>query len=251
LRSSRTERRRQYRNLHGRGARPENTLTLLRQTAERQYVEGHKLRVIEAGGGRFAARRAAATWSKRPSAICTSANDSPSYLVTYLTANSALVDAAAINLAGDADFSRNFPAATDHPAGWLKLAGGDDALGGLTSDDFVGVDGGRRQPDRHPGHGKDITDVSIVIVPGMWASVIQSALITHCESLKSRFAIIDPPNGLDNRRYPDIPARPLDTKYAALLLPLGRGPRIRASRRMSQWRRPGHMGPGYMRRVDN
>ncbi len=220
-----------------------NTLTLSAKP-QKQYVEGHKLRVIEAEVAIRCAPSSGDVVEETFGNLHLS-NDSPSYLVTYLTANSALVDAAAINLAGDADLTK-FPAAPT-TGGWLKLAGGDDALGGLTSDDFVGVDGGSGNRTGIQAM-EDITDVSIVIVPGMWASVIQSALITHCESLKSRFAIIDPPNGLDIAGIRTFRA-PLDTKYAALYYPwvVVRDPSLAQDVAMAT---SGHMA-GLYARVDN
>jgi phage tail sheath protein FI len=220
-----------------------NTLTLSGKPANK-YYEGHKLRVIEAE----VAIRYQPTGGDVVEETFSNlhlGNDSPSYLATNVNTNSALVDVSAVNLAGNEDLGK-FPAApTD--GGWLKLAGGDDALAGLTSDDFVGVDGGS-------GHRtgiqamEDITDVSIVVVPGMWSSVIQSALITHCEALKSRFAIIDPPNRLDMAGIRSFRA-PLDTKYAALYYPwvVVRDPSVAQDVAMAP---SGHMA-GLYARVDN
>jgi phage tail sheath protein FI len=52
----------------------------------------------------------------------------------------------------------------------------------------------------------------------MWSQTIQSALINHCESLKYRFGILDPPDTLS---IDGIIAfrEPLDTEYAALYYP--------------------------------
>ena len=56
------------------------------------------------------------------------------------------------------------------------------------------------------------------IVPGVWSPDVHSALITHCELLRDRFAILDPPDGLGIEEIRDFRA-PLDTKYAALYYP--------------------------------
>jgi phage tail sheath protein FI len=115
-----------------------------------------------------------------------------------------------------------FPTAfTQDPAprlgGWLTLSGGDDKLGSLTVEDFVGVDGGS-------GHRtgiqalEDIDEIAICAVPGMWSQTVQGALIDHCELLKDRFAILDPPDGLD---IDGIGAfrQVFDTEYSALYYP--------------------------------
>ena len=105
---------------------------------------------------------------------------------------------------------------------WKALADGDDDLGSLDVDAFVGVDGG---PGKRTGIQalEDIDEVSIVIAPSMWSSLVQNALIAQCELLKYRFAILDPrpvsPTAVDP--IGDIRAfrEGFDTKYAALYFP--------------------------------
>ena len=110
-----------------------------------------------------------------------------------------------------------FPTASPH-GGWMRLpTGGDDQLGALSVEDFVGVDGGS-------GHRtgiqalEDIDEIAICAVPGMWSQTVQSSLIDHCELLKDRFAILDPPDG---ETIDGIGAfrQVLDTEYAALYYP--------------------------------
>jgi phage tail sheath protein FI len=109
-----------------------------------------------------------------------------------------------------------FPTASPQ-GGWLTLAGGDDALGALSVEDFVGVDGGT-------GHRtgiqamEDIDEIAICAVPGMWSQTVQASLIDHCELLKDRFAILDPPDG---ESIDGIGAfrQAFDTEYAALYYP--------------------------------
>jgi phage tail sheath protein FI len=101
--------------------------------------------------------------------------------------------------------------------GWLTLSGGDDRLDALSVEDFVGVDGGS-------GHRtgiqamEDIDEIAICAVPGMWSQTVQAALINHCEMRRDRFAILDPPDGLD---IDGIGAfrQVFDTEYAALYYP--------------------------------
>ena len=84
-------------------------------------------------------------------------------------------------------------------------------------EDFVGADGGS-------GHRtgiqamEDIDEIAICAVPGMWSQTVQAALIDHCELLKDRFAILDPPDGQD---IDGIGAfrQVFDTEYAALYYP--------------------------------
>jgi phage tail sheath protein FI len=90
-------------------------------------------------------------------------------------------------------------------------APGDDA--------YVGDDNG---PGQRTGIQalKDIDQVSIVAVPGMTSQTIQNSMITHCETLMDRFAILDP-EYKTNKALQDIQdqRRRYDTKYAALYFP--------------------------------
>ena len=65
---------------------------------------------------------------------------------------------------------------------------------------------------------EDIDEIAICAVPGVWSGSVQSALVTHCESLKDRFAILDPQDGLDIEGIRAFRA-PFDTRYAALYYP--------------------------------
>jgi phage tail sheath protein FI len=109
-----------------------------------------------------------------------------------------------------------FPTASPH-GGWLQLSGGLDNLETLSVEDFVGVDGGS-------GHRtgiqamEDIDAIGICAVPGMWSQTVQAALIDHCEMLKDRFAILDPPDGLDIDGIGSF-RQVFDTEYAALYYP--------------------------------
>lgn len=111
---------------------------------------------------------------------------------------------------------REFPTP---PAGvWLSLTdGGTDAFEGLDTGDFVGTDGGSGKRTGIVAL-EDIDEVSVCAVPGVWAGTVESALITHCEQLKDRFAILDPQDNLDIEGIQAFRA-PFDTKYAALYYP--------------------------------
>jgi hypothetical protein len=129
---------------------------------------------------------------------------------------------------------------------WGDLIGGRDNLGGLQPDDFVGVEGGSEASTGIQAL-EFIDEISIALAPGMWSSAVQSALIIHCETLKDRFAIIDPPDGLDIEGIRDF-RDPFDTKYAALYYPwvVVRDPFLRRDVHLAP---SGHMA-GIYARVD-
>ena len=100
----------------------------------------------------------------------------------------------------------------------VTLAGGAD--GNVPSDaDYIGVDNG---PNQRSGIRAlaDIDEISIIAVPGITSQIVQNEMITHCELLLDRFAILDPEYNL-NSAIPDvINQRNLyDSKYAALYFP--------------------------------
>jgi phage tail sheath protein FI len=91
-----------------------------------------------------------------------------------------------------------------------------DGSDGSGTIDYIGSD----VPPRSGLHAlSEIEDVRIVAIPGQVGSDVQSALITHCEKLRYRFAVLD--NNDAHRDVNDILAdRALfDTSYAALYAP--------------------------------
>lgn len=75
----------------------------------------------------------------------------------------------------------------------VNLAGGDN--GGVPGpDEYIGVDNG---PGRRSGIRAlaDIDEISIVAVPGISDTAVQAQLIIQCETLKDRFAVLDPAVG--------------------------------------------------------
>lgn len=60
-----------------------------------------------------------------------------------------------------------------------------------TDGDYVGTDGG---PGQRTGLQafNEIDGVNIVCIPGVTSDAVQKAMITHCESMKDRFCILDP-----------------------------------------------------------
>jgi uncharacterized protein len=102
----------------------------------------------------------------------------------------------------------------------LTLLNGVDGTGAPLPSSYIGVDNG---PGSRTGIQAlaDALDVSIVAVPGIAGTPNQpivNALITHCETLRYRFAIVDPS---ENSTLPGIQLQRglYDTKYAALYYP--------------------------------
>jgi phage tail sheath protein FI len=139
--------------------------------------------------------------------------DDPASLVNTLASRSQLVRATALpDLSTD---PTKFPTAPIGP--WLTLGDGSDSYGTLSVADFAGEDGGSGSRTGIVAL-EDIDEVAICAVPGVWSGTVESALITHCELLKDRFAILDPQDGLDTEGIQTF-REPFDTKYAALYYP--------------------------------
>lgn len=92
----------------------------------------------------------------------------------------------------------------------VKARGGDrDAL-------FIGRDNG---PGQRTGMKvfEEVDEIAIVVAPGQTSPAIQDAVLSHCETRKDRFAILDSPEtisgGVD--RLP----KPRDSKYGAYYFP--------------------------------
>src|SRR2546423_6828927 len=87
--------------------------------------------------------------------------------------------------------------------------------------DYIGQDNG---PGQRTGIQAltDIDSISIIAVPGITAQAVQNALINHCESLRYRFAVLDPaPKSLNPPKSADLAGiqaqrSQYDTKYAAI-----------------------------------
>jgi uncharacterized protein len=136
------------------------------------------------------------------------------YVVTHVNALSQLVRARTRAGYSDSDLT-NFPTGTGGIA--AALSNGDDQLASLTPEDFVGADSGSGNRTGIQAL-EDIDEISICMVPNVWSATVRSALITHCEVLKDRFAIVDPQDGLSIEGIRAF-REPIDTKYAALYYP--------------------------------
>lgn len=177
------------------------------------YHEGDTLRVIEA---EVTVRHVAPGGEEttEPFAGLRLTDDAdPSSLIAGVNLQSDLIRLEA-GVDYDAQDLARFPAAA---APWVPLTGGDDALGSLSSADFIGVNLG---PGNRTGIQslEEIDQVAICIAPGMWDVDVRNALIVHCSTLADRFAILDPPPGLSVQEIEAFRA-PIDTTYAALYYP--------------------------------
>jgi len=150
-------------------------------------------------------------------------NTIPSYYATVINNGSSLL-AVPSSAVGDSatDNPTIFPSAPDGLN--LVLMNGLDGTGAPTDVAYIGVDNG---PGQRTGIQAliDADDIAIVAVPGVTDQNVQLALITHCEILRYRFAILDPaPHGGSGdvaASLPDIHAQrnQFDTKYAAIYYP--------------------------------
>lgn len=97
------------------------------------------------------------------------------------------------------------------------LAHGDDGAAPPSEDAYIGTDLG---PGRRTGIQAliDVDEVAICAVPGIWSPAVQGALINHCELMKDRFAVIDPPPALSVQEVQDH-RNLFDTQYAAIYHP--------------------------------
>jgi phage tail sheath protein FI len=189
------------------------------------YYEDHRLRVIEAEVNvRYAPNDVIVdeeTFTNlRLASNTPEQRESLSNLVTNVNTLSRYVE-----LALGAGFVSNslasFPAvvppAPNSNTLWLPLTGGADNYNALTVDDFVGVDAGSGNRTGIQAL-EDIDEIAVCMAPSIWSSTVHSALIQHCETLKDRFAILDPRDGLSIEGIRDV-REALDTKYAALYYP--------------------------------
>jgi phage tail sheath protein FI len=148
-------------------------------------------------------------------------NTIPSYYATVINNGSTLLSVPS-TASGDSttDDPFIFPSAPDGLN--LSLINGTDGTAAPADSDYIGVDNG---PGSRTGIQAltDADDIAIVAVPGITSQDVQNALITHCETLLYRFAILDPaPHAGDNPpTLDDIQAQRnlYDTKYAAIYYP--------------------------------
>jgi phage tail sheath protein FI len=196
-------------------------LVTLSQNLAQSYFEGHRLRVIEAEVLVRYERDGVVQASEDFPNLHLVDDGTMNFLVTQINNRSQLVDV--VTLGGFSDSQlQDFPAVPPPAAGtpdslWQRLDGGDNRFDLLTVDDFVGVDGGSGARTGIQAL-EDVTEISICTVPNIWSTTVQSALVIHCETLKYRFVVLDPQDGLSVEGIQTF-REPFDTKYAALYYP--------------------------------
>src|SRR6185437_15577324 len=162
------------------------------------YLEGHKLRVIEA---EVSARQEGPNGEllKQEDFVNLQLKDNKDlgFLVTTIKTLSSLLAAPTLGAgfpddAGLKDFA-NFPIAANGT--WARLENGADNIELLSVDDFVGEDKGKGNRTGIQAF-EDIDEISICLTPCIWSPVVHAGLIQHCEALKDRFAILDPKDNL-------------------------------------------------------
>jgi len=65
---------------------------------------------------------------------------------------------------------------------------------------------------------EDVEDINIVVAPGQTHPAIQDAVLSHCENMRYRFAILDAPEVIEKGGVDKIP-KPRDSKYGAYYFP--------------------------------
>ncbi len=96
--------------------------------------------------------------------------------------------------------------------------GSDGSIGSVTAAEYMGVNAG---PGKRTGIQAfiEISDVSMMAVPGITIPDVQLSLVAHCETTKSRFAVLDVPR--DRKKIDEILEYKdmFDTSYAAMYHP--------------------------------
>ncbi|MDD2420957.1 MAG: phage tail sheath subtilisin-like domain-containing protein [Heliobacteriaceae bacterium] len=102
--------------------------------------------------------------------------------------------------------------------GVLFSGGSDGSIGGITAADYMGSNAG---PGKRTGIQAfiEISDVSMLAVPGITIPDVQLSLVAHCETTKSRFAVLDVPR--NKKKIDEILEHKdmFDTSYAAMYHP--------------------------------
>ncbi len=82
---------------------------------------------------------------------------------------------------------------------------------------YIGADNG---PGTRTGLKalEDVDDVNIVCAPGQTDPVIQDAVLTHCENMRYRFAVMDSPEVIEKGGVDKLP-KPRDSKYGGYYFP--------------------------------
>lgn len=82
---------------------------------------------------------------------------------------------------------------------------------------YIGTDNG---PGTRTGLKafEDIDEINVVCAPGQTDPAIQDAVLSHCENMRYRFAILDSPETIEKGGVDKLP-KPRDSKYGAYYFP--------------------------------
>ncbi len=111
----------------------------------------------------------------------------------------------------------------DNEQGW-KLGGGNDGIPDDEDTDaeinttYEGVDNSEPADRKGIYTLKNIDDISIVAIPGIYTQHLQNKLIIHCETMNDRFAVLDSEEKADLDEI-QTQRNFYDSKYAALYYP--------------------------------
>jgi uncharacterized protein len=98
------------------------------------------------------------------------------------------------------------------------LMNGDDAIGDVTDNTYIGEDNVNPRDRKGLFTLKNINEISIVAIPGRTSQPVQQALIDHCELMRYRFAVLDSLEG-DGVAELQEQRGLFDSRYAALYYP--------------------------------
>lgn len=104
-------------------------------------------------------------------------------------------------------------------SGTITLTGGEDGnIGAVSATTFIGEDKG---PGKRTGIQAFIENdnVSMLAVPGITMPDVVVSLVSHCENLKSRFAVLDMPKELTKTKELIEYREMIDSSYAAMYHP--------------------------------
>lgn len=133
-------------------------------------------------------------------------------------------------------------AGDDRPKAETKSTGG-----GIGDDSATSWNDLNTKPDTYLAPLAKLHDASLIAAPGATDAALQLALIQHCESLKDRFAILDPDAGLDITGITNQFASTRSARgYAALYYPriVVKDP---TTGKNATWPPSGHMAGVYAR----
>jgi hypothetical protein len=188
---------------------------------DKSFVEGDSLRIIEAqllvqylSGGEISIEEFFENLR------LTDDLDNPMQILTHVNKRSKLIQLEVDELAAD-PIELNSTDLFEYPLTESReieaLDNGDDEFDKLGVNDFIGVDGGSGQRTGIKSM-EDIEDVSIILVPGMWARSIVGEALRHCDAMRYRMAIFDVPLEMSITEVQGYRAQ-FDSKRAALYYP--------------------------------